>query len=226
MSLYFILLLLSIAFPLLLSFDKKVAFYRIWKYFFPSAFLVGSLYIIADIIFVKHGIWGFNPAYHSGIIIAGLPLEEWLFFLVIPYACVFIHYVVAAWFPHLALSDVLVRTISAVIVLALLIITVKFRQRSYTFFNFSLLIVAVILANISNEKILNRYYITFLFMLVPFFIVNGILTGLFIRGEVVWYSNSQIIGTRFLTVPAEDTGYAFSLVLLNLLLIERLKKLY
>jgi lycopene cyclase domain-containing protein len=64
-----------------------------WKSVFLSIFISSALFITGDIIFLKLGIWGFNPRYHSGILLFGLPLEEWLFFIIIPYCCMFIHYV-------------------------------------------------------------------------------------------------------------------------------------
>jgi lycopene cyclase domain-containing protein len=45
-------------------------------------------YLIWDVAFTKNGVWGFNPAYHGNVVILGLPLEEILFFAIIPYACV------------------------------------------------------------------------------------------------------------------------------------------
>jgi len=49
------------------------------------------------------------------------------------------------------------------------------------------------------------------------------LTGSFIEEEIVWYNNSENLGIRFFTIPIEDFGYAFSLILLNLMLIGQLK---
>jgi lycopene cyclase domain-containing protein len=57
-------------------------------------------------------------------------------------------------------------------------------------------------------------------------IVNGILTGSFIENEVVWYNNNENLGLRFFTIPVEDFAYAFSMLLFNLLIIEKLKNLY
>jgi lycopene cyclase domain-containing protein len=61
MSLYFILLLLSVSVPLLLSFDKRLQFYKSWKYVFPSIIVVAGIYIAVDVYFTKMGYWGFNP---------------------------------------------------------------------------------------------------------------------------------------------------------------------
>lgn len=60
-------------------------------------------------------------------------------------------------------------------------------------------------------------------MLIPFFIVNGLLTGTFISGEVVWYNNAENLGIRIGTVPIEDVFYAFSMLYMNLILIEKFK---
>ncbi len=225
MSLYMSLLVYSAIIPCLLSFDNKVRFYRIWKALFPSILIVGSIYITADIFFVKHGIWGFNASYHSGIIFAGLPLEEWLFFIVIPYACVFIHYVVVYYFPNLVAGSLFTRIFSIFLILLLITVVVLNSEKAYTSLNFVLLILVLIAALFDKSGLLKRYVFSFLFMLIPFFIVNSILTGTFIPGEVVWYNSQEILGIRVLTVPIEDIGYAFSLILMNLLIINRFQKL-
>lgn len=225
MSLYLLILIFSVALPFLLSFDKKVGFYRKWKVLFPSMIVAGSIYLAADVIFARQGIWGFNPSYHSGILLLGLPLEEWLFFIVVPYASVFIHYVVICYFPKLVTGNRFIRIFSSVLILILLMVVVLNYEKAYTVFNFSLLIVVLIVALFNKSGLLNRYIFSFLFILIPFFIVNGILTGTFIPGEVVWYSDQAILGIRIFTIPVEDVGYAFSLMLMNLLLIDKLEKL-
>jgi len=37
-----------------------------------------------DLIAVRHGDWWFSARYTLGLRLAGLPVEEWLFFLVVP----------------------------------------------------------------------------------------------------------------------------------------------
>ncbi len=225
MPLYLLILIFSASIPFLLSFDKKVQFYRKWKALFPSMIIAGSIYLAADVVFARLGIWGFNPSYHSGILLLGLPLEEWLFFIGVPYASVFIHYVMVHYFPKLVTGNRFIRIFSTILILILLTVVVLNYKKAYTVFNFSLLIVVLIIALFDKSGVLNRYVFSFLFILIPFFIVNGILTGTFIPGEVVWYSDRAILGIRIFTIPVEDIGYAFSLMLMNLLLINRLQKL-
>lgn len=226
MSLYTGLLFFSILFPFILSFDKKVSFYRMWGSLLPATVLVGALYISFDVLFVKKGIWGFNPEYHSGIIILGMPIEEWLFFILIPYACVFIHQVLISYWPRVMLGKRFVIFFSAALILILLLIVLTNIDKAYTFFNFGLLIIALLWALLAGCDLLARYYLSFLVILIPFFLVNSILTGTFIDGEVVWYNNAETLGIRLGTVPVEDVGYAFSLILLNLLLVEKFQKLF
>ena len=225
MSLYLTLLLCSLAFPLALSFDKKVAFYRYWKTLFPSVFITGIIFIAADIVFTNNGVWGFNPRYHSQFTPAGIPLEEWLFFVIIPYASIFTHYVIIKYFPNACLSDKTTRVITWILLALLSSLVLIFHSRTYTAFYSAFMAVLLTVSLFRKSRLLNRFYITYLVIMLPFFLVNGILTGSFIPGEVVWYSESGITGFRIFTVPFEDIMYGFSLIFLNLILMEKLRML-
>lgn len=98
---YFLILAASFAGPLFLSFDKKVAFYKQWKYVLPAMLLPAALYIAWDIYFTSRAVWSFNADYITGIKLSNLPLEEVLFFLIVPYCCVFIYACIRAYFPKL-----------------------------------------------------------------------------------------------------------------------------
>ena len=71
---------------------------------FLSLILTMGVFIPWDVIFTVNGIWGFNPNYFLGVKIFSLPLEEWLFFICIPFACVFTHYVLLLYFPKMKLN--------------------------------------------------------------------------------------------------------------------------
>ena len=225
MSLYFILLTASGAVPLLLSFDKRLQFYKQWKYVFPSILLVALVYIIFDVNFTNQGIWGFNPKYLSGIYLFALPLEEILFFVIIPYASIFLHESIREYFPKLEIPKSLNKGLLIALILVNLLIAVFNADKSYTFYISLKLAIALLLVLLLRSRITRSFFITFGVILIPFLIVNGILTGSFIDGEVVWYNNTENLGVRIFTIPIEDFAYAFSMILYNLLLIEQLKKI-
>ena len=172
----------------------------------------------------RQGIWGFNPHYHSGIVLAYLPLEEWLFFIVIPYASIFIHYVLIAYFPELSLPDKTTRIISVVLISTLVLGIILNLQKAYTLTYFILMIIVLVAALLLKTHLLSRFYISFLVILIPFTIINGILTGSFIEGEVVWYDEVEITGFRIFTIPIEDFAYGFSLILINLILMDYFRR--
>jgi lycopene cyclase domain-containing protein len=226
MSVYLTLELFAIIIPLLFSYDRKLQFYTKIKAVALSLLVVGSFYIIGDILFTKYGVWGFNPKYHSGIVIAGLPLEEWLFFIVIPYASLFLHDTLVYLFPGRMLNNRQTMVVSMILVIFLLIVVLKNTDKAYTAIYGSVAIFAVILTSIASAQLLNRFYLTFIVILIPFFLVNSVLTGSFIPQEVVWYNNLENLGIRIFTVPVEDISYAFSLILFNLLLVSKLEVIF
>jgi lycopene cyclase domain-containing protein len=59
---------------------------------------------------------------------------------------------------------------------------------------------------------LGNFAFTYCVCLLPFFIVNGALTGAFTTEPIVWYSENHIIGWRMTTIPFEDLYYNFSML--------------
>jgi lycopene cyclase domain-containing protein len=195
-----------------------------WKAVFSAITITAILFIVWDIIFTKIGVWSFNPRYHSGIEFFDLPIEEWLFFVCIPYASLFIHFAFHYFFPMVSLSDKTVRVIYLILMVVLLPTIALHYDKWYTAVNYSFLVLVLTYTILKAPNILNTFFITFLIILVPFSIVNGILTGSFIDEPVVSYNNAENLGIRLATIPIEDIGYAFSMLLMSLVLIKKIEK--
>lgn len=226
MSLYLWVNLLSISVPFLVSFHPRSKLYKDWGSLFLAIFLAMTPYVVWDIIFTEKGFWGFNEAYLSGHYIFGLPIEEWLFFICIPYACVFTHYALLELNKKFILEEKLTKYISFFLMFVFAVALIFNFSKAYTSLDmvFALIILALVLK--FNFKLLQHFYITFMFMLIPFLIVNGVLTGTGIENEIVWYNDAENLAIRVLTIPIEDFVYAFSLLLLNLFLFELFKSFF
>ena len=84
-------------------------FIKWWKTVFLSIIIVAIPFIIWDVIFTQKGVWGFNALYHLEINLFVIPIEEVLFFICIPYACIFTHYAFTHFFKEAKLSLKVVR---------------------------------------------------------------------------------------------------------------------
>lgn len=214
----------SIFVPFLFSFHPKIKFYKLWKSLFIAITITMTIFIPWDIIFTSNGIWGFNDSYFLGFKVLKLPIEEWLFFICIPYACVFTHYALLHYFPKMILSKSSSKKLTYLFISILSLTAFLNYGKWYTLINFVLAIILITVVFFKRPDILQEYYLTFLVMLIPFFIVNGILTGAFIDNEVVWYNNAENLNIRLFTIPIEDTVYAFSMILMNLVIVKFLNK--
>ena len=223
-SLYLILNLGSIALPLLFSFHPKIKFHKVWRSFFAGTLVMMVIFITWDVIFTKNGIWGFNENYLTGLYALGLPIEEWMFFLCIPYACIFTHHTLNRSFPKMVLSSKTTNIVYFSLLIFLLISSLIHFDKWYTVINFLYLTVLLIVIRIFNSKVLPVFFITFLILLIPFFLVNGILTGSMIESPIVWYDNQENLGIRIGTIPLEDVFYAFGMLLTILFTMELLQK--
>ena len=78
--------------PFLFSFHPRLQFIRHIKAAMAGIGVMMFVFIPWDIYFTAQGVWGFNENYTVGLKLAGLPLEEYLFFICIPYACLFTYH--------------------------------------------------------------------------------------------------------------------------------------
>ena len=221
--LYLWINLLSFIVPFIFSFYPKANFSRKWKFVLPAITITAILFITWDALFTKLGIWGFNPRYTMGIDVFGLPVEEILFFFCIPYACLFTYFALN----NLIEKDHLLpfhEIISSLLIILLLVFGSYFIDRLYTGTTFILtgFFLAFLLLKL-RARFMGRFYLAFAVLVIPFLIVNGVLTGAFIEEPVVWYNNEENMGIRLGTIPPEDLVYAMLMILLSVTIWEKLE---
>ncbi len=221
---YFFLDSISFIVPFIYSFERKrIHFIQYWKSYFSSIIGVGLLFIVWDVYFTYQGVWGFNKDYLLGIFFLQLPLEEWLFFLLIPYASNFIHYALVYFVPQPKLSKKTTQFVTLFFFMLSLSIAVFNYDKMYTASSFGLFAFIMLLQSIYKWEIFRRYFLSFMVILIPFFMVNSILTGSLLDAPIVWYNNAENLNIRIGTIPIEDFFYCFSMLYSSLLLFEFLK---
>lgn len=205
------------------SFYPKADFSKKWRFLAPAIAIPAVVFIMWDSWFTSMGVWGFNDRYLTGVRLGNLPIEEVLFFVCIPYACVFTYEAV-----NYLLKTPLSRSttaISGLMALALAITGGIYLDHWYTSVTFiGLVSYLIILYIFRHTTFLSRFYFAFLFILIPFFIVNGILTGTGLPEPIVWYNDHENLGLRMLTIPVEDTFYGMLLILMNVSIFEFLQE--
>lgn len=207
--------------PFFLSFDKKVAFYKSWKHYALSMLPVSAFYILWDIIFTETGMWKFNPEYLIGHTIINLPLEEYLFFLVVPYSCLFIYACLKAYFPGLRNKGY---TWYYSILAFTTYMSVAHYNKIYTLVTFGILTLLLAYLIFKEKTILKTFgsyiFISWAVALLPMAYVNGVLTS----KPVLIYNNYQNCGARIGTIPFEDFFYNMLYMVAMIVIYERLRK--
>jgi len=89
MSEYMAVLVLSLLVPFAFSFYPPLGLYRKPKALVSTLTLIVLIFGSWDVFATLRGHWSFAPAKVWGIRVVNLPLEEVLFFAVIPFCCIF-----------------------------------------------------------------------------------------------------------------------------------------
>ncbi len=209
--------------PLVFSFHPGIRFYKELRFFVLPCIVAALFFVVWDILFTKMGIWQFNPNRVVGIYLGGLPLEEYLFFICIPYSSVF------TWFCFTKFFDfdkyqTSGRIVTRILVITLTVVAIVYPGRLYTSVTFLFLALCLSWLLVRKVTFLPSFLISFLVLLIPFFISNGILTGSMISEPVVLYNSDFNLGIRMFTIPVEDTFYGMLLILMNVAGFSYLRK--
>ncbi|CAN5421953.1 hypothetical protein BH11BAC1_BH11BAC1_02290 [soil metagenome] len=213
----------TILVPFIFSYHPRLNFYKNFKAFSVSNILIAVLFISGDILFTRLGVWGFNPEYVLGIYFFNLPVEEILFFICIPFSCVFTYHCLNLFFNinrNPITENIIILSVSTILMVA----GIYFHDKLYTSTTFICLSLALLaLKFFLKINWLTKLFVIYPVLILPFFIVNGILTGSGLDEPVVWYDNAENLGIRLFSIPVEDVFYGFLLILLNIFLYEYLK---
>ena len=217
---YLLFNIVIISGPLSLSFDKKVHFVGKWKRVFKAILGPMLVFIIWDAMVTnKH--WWFNERFVLNIRLLGLPVEEWLFFITVPFSSLFIWECLAAYLPNRKLLKF--RFLRPVLLLSVLPGGMLFLSgKEYT----GLVLVAMGLVAFLDVVLqtdlffhLRTYqYLAILMGLMLLF--NGYLT----TRPVVLYNEVYQLGFRIFTIPIEDFVYGFSHLILCTIFYEKINE--
>lgn len=206
------------------SFDRRIQFNRHFGSFLKAALIVAIPFLLWDALFTASGVWWFNSNYTIGMNLAGLPFEEVLFFICIPFACVFTYYCLDKFF-DLSWANVFNNIIVFAISIVSLTVAFLYHEKIYTFVTaIAVTLTLIYLHFIARVQWIGQSFFVYLILLLGFFPVNGLLTGTGLESPVVNYNAQEMLNIRVLTIPIEDFVYGYTLFVLNLYFFKMFQK--
>jgi len=213
---YIIILFLTVIICFIASFDKRIQFNKYFGTFLKSAVLVAIPFIAWDVWFTANDVWWFNTNYTIGVVLAGLPLEEWLFFICIPFSCVFTYFCFDKFF-NLNWLNGFNNLIVFFSVIVCSVVALVYYNKIYTLITALVTLLTLIYLHfIAHVNWIGKASFVFLVLMFGFFAVNGVLTGTGLESPIVNYNPNNFLGLRMLTIPLEDAVYGYTQFLLVL----------
>jgi lycopene cyclase domain-containing protein len=203
---YLLFNLLVIAGPLGNSFERQIHFRKYWREAFPAIFLSLAVFVVWDAS-VTNRHWYFNTPYMLDFRLLNLPIEEWLFFITVPYACLFVKEVLAFF-----LKNRFMRGLEWVRIgmFALLPLGVFVFQTGKEYTGLVLIafgVVAFLDRQLRTDTLLQtRTYWFFLSVLFFTLVFNMYLTW----RPLLIYASAYQLDFRIGTIPIEDFGYGLT----------------
>jgi len=220
---YLLVLFFTINICLIASFDRRIRFDRHFGAFFKAAVLVAIPFIAWDAWFTAEGVWWFDTNYTLGLVIAGLPLEEWLFFLCIPFSCIFTYYCIDKFFKWEWLAS-LNNLIVFIAIVVCSVMALLHYDKIYTLVTALATVGTLIYLHfIARVEWIGKASLVFTILMLGFFPVNGVLTGSWIASPIVNYNPGDFLGIRMGTIPVEDAVYGYTQFVLILYFFKKFK---
>lgn len=221
---YLLIDFLTVVVCFIFSFDKRIRFNRHFGAFLKASVIVAIPFVLWDAWFTRIGVWWFRDDYLTGLRLLGLPVEELLFFICIPFSCVFTYFCIDRFF-NLDWTSGFNNTLVFAGVIACILGALLFTERIYTFVTaLATAATLIYLHFVAHARWIGKATLIYIVLLPGFFMVNGVLTGTGIDQPIVNYNPDDFLGVRILTIPIEDSVYGYTLILLNIFFFQRFLK--
>ena len=190
-----------------------------WKQMLIAIVIPAIPFLLWD-AFVTGAHWHFNSLYVSGIKIINLPIEEILFFITVPIACLFTWEMIIRRAKE---KQIDMQWLRLLLYFALPAGIYFFSiGKQYTGLTLSFIFLANLVDQFLRTNLLfdKRFYFYLLLIVIFTLIFNGYLTW----RPVVTYGVNYQLDFRIITIPVEDFFYGISLLWMNTSLYKRLLK--
>lgn len=221
---YLLINFLTVIVCFIFSFDKRIQFNKHFPAFIKASVLTAIPFIAWDVWFNAHGVWWFNTDYTTGLILLGLPIEEWLFFICIPFSCVFTYFCLDKFF-NLDWANAFNTIIVFFSVIVCILMAMLHHDKIYTFVTALVTTLTLIFLHFfARVQWIGKASLIFFVLMLGFFPVNGVLTGTGLESPIVNYNSEHFLNIRVLTIPIEDAVYGYTQFLLNIYLFKLFQK--
>lgn len=219
-SYYLLIILVTLLIPLALSFDKTIHFRRKWRFAAWSIAIVSALFLAWDLAFIRLGIWSFNNEYTLGPQILGLPIEEFLYFLALPYLALFIYEALLAHFPRWYFRSVTI-SISWILLIACVFVLLQHFSKVYTSITAALIIFTILnQITITKAGYRSHLFLAWLLCCLPLLLINGLMCTL----PVIEYNEEHLTGIKLANIPVENFFYLLLYMMWSIALFEKYQK--
>ena len=208
--------------PLFFGSLKRFYFWNYWKQAVLSVLISAIPFLLWDQL-VTNRHWFFAEEYTIGHRVLSLPIEEILFFVTVPFACLFTWEMVKRHpIPGFLKTFRLNNTISLYVIVSFIIISLFSiaKGMEYTFLSALFFAVSILFDRIWCSSIFTSDNFPFFFILISFFtlVFNGYLTW----RPIVTYDAVYQLDFRIFTIPIEDFFFGYALLIICTSIFEKL----
>jgi lycopene cyclase domain-containing protein len=207
---YLIFNLVVLSGPVFFGSLKCCYIWNHWKQMLIAIVLPAIPFLLWDAL-VTGTHWNFNPKYVSGIKIINLPVEEILFFITVPFACLFTWEMIIRRVKEKQVNTQWLRVLLYAALPAgiyFFLIGKQYTSLTLTFLFLANLLDQILRTNLLHDK---RFYFYLLLIIIFTLIFNGFLTW----RPIVTYGVNYQLDFRIITIPVEDFFYGISLLFMN-----------